>query len=241
MKRKPVVGITVAHCSEEIKTFPRGLYVESVKRAGGQPILLPPIATSEEAKEVLAFIDALLLTGGGDISPMLLGELPKRGIGECIPERDLSEILLAQRAMKENLPILGICKGIQVLAVAAGGKIYQDLLSECPESFEHRQRAPREFAWHEVHLTDSLLETLIEDKTIGVNSFHHQAVSVLPEGFMANAVAPDGVIEGIEKLGAKFCIGVQWHPEAMEKEKHSRRLFEGFIKIAQESMKEPCS
>lgn len=238
MKRKPVIGITVAHCSEELKTFPRARYVESIKKAEGQPILLPPIATLEEAQEILGLVDGLLLTGGGDISPMFLGELPKRGIGECIPERDLSEILFAQVAMREDLPVLGICKGIQVLAVAAGGKIYQDLISECPESFEHKQRSPRDWAWHEVQLSESYLGRLIGEKTIGVNSIHHQAVSVPPEGFITNALAPDGIIEGIEKVGAKFCLGVQWHPEAMDKEKSSQRLFQGFIKVAQESMSE---
>jgi len=237
MRRKPVIGITVAHCSEELKTFPRTFYVESVKKANGHPILLPIVKTLEEAEEMLALVDALILTGGGDFSPMILGELPKRGIGDCLPERDWSEILLAQVAMKEDLPVLGICRGIQVLAIAAGGKIYQDLISECPESIEHKQKAPRECAWHEVHLTESKLEMLIEEKTIGVNSFHHQAVSVLPEEFIANAVAPDGIIEGIEKPGAKFCLGVQWHPEAMDKEMHSQRLFQGLIKVAQESIK----
>lgn len=236
MKRKPVIGITVAHCTEELRTFPRALYVESVKKAQGQPILLPPVTTLEEAQEVLNLVDGLLLTGGGDISPLFLGELPKRGIGDCLPERDLSEILFAQVAIKENLPVLGICRGIQVLAVAAGGKIYQDLSSECPESLEHRQRSPREGAWHDVHLRESYLGRLIGEKTIGVNSIHHQAVSVTPEGFIANAVAPDGIIEGIEKLGARFCLGVQWHPEAMDKEKNSQRLFQEFIKIALNSL-----
>ena len=237
MKRKPVIGITVAHCTEELKTFPRALYVESVKKAGGRPILLPTVTTLEEAQEILALVDALIFTGGGDFSPMLLGEQPKRGIGECIPERDFSEILLAQIALKEDLPMLGICRGIQVLALAAGGKIYQDLPSECPESLEHKQRAPREFPWHEVHLLESSLAALIEERRIGVNSFHHQAVSVLPIGFITNAVAPDGIIEGIEKTGAKFCIGVQWHPEAMDNEKHSQRLFNGLTEAAQEVKK----
>jgi putative glutamine amidotransferase len=236
MERKPLIGITVAHCTEELKSFPRAFYVESVKKTGGQPILLPPVTTPEEAQEVIALVDGLLLTGGGDIAPPFLGELPKRGIGECIPERDWSEVLLTQTALKEDIPILGICRGIQVLAIVAGGKIYQDLPSECPETIEHKQRSPRECAWHEVQLNESHLERLIGEKTIGVNSIHHQAVSVLPEGFIANAIAPDGIIEGIEKLGARFCLGVQWHPEAMNKEKHSQRIFAGFVKAAQKSM-----
>lgn len=228
---KPLIGITVAHCTEELKTFPRYYYVESIKRSGGQPLLLPPVTTVEEAQEVMALLDGLILTGGGDIAPPFLGELPRRGIGECIPERDRSEILLAQVAFRRDTSLLGICRGIQVLALAAGGKIYQDLPGECPESMEHKQKSPRETIWHEVCLQDSFLKRLIGEKVIGVNSIHHQAVSVVPEGFITNAIAPDGIIEGIERVGTSFCIGVQWHPEVLL-EKHSQRLFEGFIQAS---------
>ena len=229
MSKKPVIGITVAHGKEELKTFPRVYYVTSVKEAGGLPLLLPPVESLNEAQEVLDLLDGLILTGGGDISPYFLGEDPLRGIGECQPERDSGELLLSKAALERDLPLLGICRGIQVLAVAAGGKIYQDIPSQHQGAMLHSQTAPRQFPWHEVELKDSLLARILGEKRIAVNSLHHQAVSVIPQGFRLNALAPDGVIEGIEKSGAKFCVGVQWHPESMSGTGHSRMLFKGLI------------
>lgn len=230
MLGKPVIGITAAHCSEELKTFPRHYYVESIRKAGGIPIILPPIRAQEEGSAVLSLLDGLLLTGGGDISPVYLREDPLRGIGECFPERDWSEILLTQLSLQQDLPLLGICRGIQVLAVAAGGRIYQDIPSQHPIAMQHRQTAPRQYAWHDVDITkDSVLYHLLSERKIGVNSLHHQAVLEIPPGFIQNALASDGIIEGIEKPDAKFCIGVQWHPESMENEMHSEALFRGFV------------
>ena len=115
-----------------------------------------------------------------------------------------------------------------------GGKIYQDIPSQYPRAMEHRQTAPRQYAWHDVDIVEeSLLYSLLEEIEIGVNSLHHQAVLEIPQGFIQNAHASDGIIEGIEMLGAKFCIGVQWHPESMETEAHSKALFEGFIEACQ--------
>ncbi|MHB1404855.1 MAG: gamma-glutamyl-gamma-aminobutyrate hydrolase family protein [Desulfitobacteriaceae bacterium] len=229
MSKKPVIGITVAHGKEELKTFPRVYYVTSVKEAGGLPLLLPPVESLSEAQEVLDLLDGLILTGGGDISPYFLGEDPLRGIGECQPERDSGELLLSKAALERDLPLLGICRGIQVLAVAAGGKIYQDIPSQHQGAMLHSQTAPRQYPWHQVELKESHLARILGERRIAVNSFHHQAVSEIPRGFILNALAPDGVIEGIEKAGAKFCIGVQWHPESMTEAKHSRALFKGFI------------
>ena len=230
MLGKPVIGVTAAHCSEELKTFPRQFYIDSIKKAGGVPFILPPVRTLEEGSEVLSLLDGLLLTGGGDISPVYLRENPLRGIGGCFPERDWSEIMLTQLSLQQNLPILGICRGVQVLAVAAGGKIYQDIPSQHPMAIEHRQTAPRQYAWHDVDIAEeSTLYCLLRERKIGVNSLHHQAVSETPPGFIHNALAADGIIEGIEKLGVKFCIGVQWHPESMEADVNSQALFDGFI------------
>lgn len=231
MLSKPVIGITAAHCTEELKTFPRHYYVESIRKAGGIPFILPPVRTPEEANEVLPLIHGLLLTGGGDISPTYLREDPRRGIGGCFPERDFSEILLTQLALQQNLPLLGICRGIQVLAVAAGGKIYQDIPSQYPNAMQHVQTAPRQYAWHDVNIVEeSVLFRLLNKTKIGVNSLHHQAVSEIPQGFIHCALASDEIIEGIEKSGAKFCLGVQWHPESMmETEVHSKVLFRGFV------------
>ena len=234
--RKPIIGITVAHCSEEINTYPRGYYVDAVKRAGGQPILLPPVSSSEEAREVMGLIQGLILTGGGDISPILLKETPLRGIGDCQPERDIGEILLAQEALAVDLPLLGICKGIQVLVVAAGGKIYQDIISQVPNSLEHKQKAPRNSPWHEVELLPSQLRELLGQKRIQVNSFHHQAVSEIPPDFLVSSKAPDGIIESIERRDAQFCVGVQWHPEVMVEDQYSQRIFRGLVEGARKKM-----
>ena len=236
MLRKPVIGITAAHCTEELETFPRHYYVEGVRKAGGIPLILPHVRTNEEGKDLLDHIHGLLLTGGGDISPVYLREDPRRGVGECFPERDFSELLLTQLALQHDLPILGICRGIQVLAVAAGGKIYQDIPSQYPNAMQHSQTAPRQYVWHNVEIEGkSLLYRLLGETEIGVNSLHHQAVLEIPPDFIQNALASDGIIEGIEKPCAKFCIGVQWHPESMmETEEHSKVLFRGFIEACLE-------
>ncbi|TGE32863.1 gamma-glutamyl-gamma-aminobutyrate hydrolase family protein [Desulfosporosinus sp. Sb-LF] len=232
MLKKPVIGITAAHCTEELKTFPRHYYVESIRKMGGIPLIVPPVQTLEEATDVLNLVHGLLLTGGGDISPLYLKEVPHIGIGECFPERDFSEILLTQLALEKNLPLLGICRGIQVLAVAAGGRIYQDIPSQYPSSMQHSQTAPRQYAWHDVTISEeSILYHLFNKTKIGVNSLHHQAVSEIPPEFIQCAFASDGIIEGIEKSNAKFCLGVQWHPESMmETEVHSQALLSGFVK-----------
>ncbi|ODA40109.1 gamma-glutamyl-gamma-aminobutyrate hydrolase family protein [Desulfosporosinus sp. BG] len=237
MLRKPVIGVTAAHCSEELKTFPRHYYVESIRHAGGIPVILPPVCVEAEGNDVLSLLDGLLLTGGGDISPIYLREDPLRGIGACFPERDWSEILLTQLCLQRNLPMLGICRGIQVLAVAAGGRIYQDIPSQFPRALEHRQTAPRQNVWHDVDIVkESLLYHLVAATKIGVNSLHHQAVSEIPQGFIQNASASDGIIEGIEMLGAKFCLGVQWHPESMEAQAHCQAIFNGFVEACIEEI-----
>lgn len=229
MPDKPVIGVTVAHCSEELDTFPRYFYVEMVKEVGGIPVILPPVATCDEAKNILEITDGLLLSGGGDLSPIYLGEVPLRGIGKSIPERDLGELLLTKLALERDMPVLGICRGIQVLAVAAGGRIYQDIVSQRRDSIEHKQLVSRQHVWHEVEIFESKLLQIVANKYIKVNSLHHQAVSVVPSGFKYNALAPDGIIEGIEKDGASFCIGVQWHPEVLQSEMHAKKLFKAFI------------
>ncbi|SPF53733.1 Glutamine amidotransferase class-I family protein [Candidatus Desulfosporosinus infrequens] len=235
MSEKPVIGITAAHCSEELQTFPRHYYVESIKKAGGIPFILPPVRTQEECDDVLSVLDGLLLTGGGDISPVYLREEPLRGIGKCSPERDWGEILLTKQSLQQNIPILGICRGVQVLAVAAGGGIYQDIPSQHPTAMEHSQTAPRQYAWHDVDIAEkSALFRLLGEKKVGVNSLHHQAVSKIPLGFIQNAHAADGVIEGIEKTNTAFCLGVQWHPESMESDIHSNALFRGFVEACRE-------
>ncbi|MDR3271559.1 MAG: type 1 glutamine amidotransferase [Peptococcaceae bacterium] len=233
---RPIVGITVAHLAEELQTFPRAFYVESMHRAGALSLLIPPLDDPSAAEAILRRLDGLVLSGGGDIAPLLLGETPHLLIGNCQPKRDISELLLARQALEQDLPLLGICRGIQVMAVAAGGSIYQDISSQYSAALEHRQHAPRESPWHEAALTgpaESLLSTLLEvapGSAIQVNSFHHQAIAQTPSGFRVNAVAPDGVIEGMEKIHARYCLGVQWHPESMTEDVYAQRIFSGLVR-----------
>ncbi len=234
MVKKPVIGISVAHVKEELETFPRHFYIESIRLAGGVPVILPLMRAKEEALEYLNLIDGLLLSGGGDISPLHLGEDPWPGVGNCLPERDLSELLLAKVALDEERPVLGICRGIQVLAVAAGGRIYQDIPSQHPQALKHSQTAPRRDPWHWVNIAESRLADIVGVQRIAVNSFHHQAVSSVPPGFRRNAAAPDGIIEGIERMGTKFCLGVQWHPESMEGDSYSAAIFAAFVQACRE-------
>ncbi|KLU60196.1 gamma-glutamyl-gamma-aminobutyrate hydrolase PuuD [Peptococcaceae bacterium CEB3] len=227
---RPFIGISVAHQAEELKSFPRHNYVQSIRKAGGIPVLIPPPADRQESEAVLAKLDGLVLSGGGDISPLYLGESPRGGLGSCFPERDLGEILLARGAIDKNIPLLGICRGIQVMAVAAGGGIYQDIPSQCPSALEHRQTAPRDCPWHEVEVMDSGLSQIVGVKKLQVNSFHHQAVAVVPSLFRTIALAPDGIIEGIEAPHLRFCLGVQWHPEGMPTAEHSQAIFAALIR-----------
>jgi len=229
MAEKPLIALTAAHVNEELATFPRHYYVESVRRAGGIPVIVPPPRQEAEAEEVLDRCDGIIFTGGGDISPVYLREQPRHGLGQCLPERDEGELMLAGLAIARDLPVFGICRGIQVLAVAAGGRICQDIASQHANALQHEQTAPRQYPWHEIQVLESSLQRLVAEKRILVNSFHHQAVVDAPPGFMVNALAPDGIIEGIERTGAKFCLGVQWHPESMENDVSSVKLFRAFI------------
>lgn len=189
-------------------------YFTAVEKQSGLPLLLPLVRTEDEAAQVLARLDGLLLTGGGDPDPHLFGEEPHPALGEVEPERDQAEILLARRALAMEMPILAICRGMQILAVATGGSLWQDIPSQIQGAIQHRQRAPRWHASHQVQLaTGSRLSALVGHGPVRVNSFHHQAVRSVPAGFRVTATAPDGVIEAFESTGPTFVLAVQWHPE----------------------------
>lgn len=213
---RPVIGIT-ANFRDGNAALAEAYYA-SVIEAGGSPLIIPPYANREALVEALRHVDALLLTGGADIDPRYMGEEPDYTLLHSInPKRDEQELLLARLADDRALPILGICRGVQVLAVAFGGKVYQDQQAGMKrELLVHDQEpAERHVATHDVVIAGgSRLAALFGRATLPVNTFHHQSVSLVPEGFSVTATAPDGVIEGIEAVDGRSIIGVQWHPES---------------------------
>ena len=210
-------------------------YEESLARAGAQVRPLAPSLGS--ADEALDGLDALVLTGGGDVDPQHYGETPHPTFSPAEPGRDAFELALARAALDRGMPLLAICRGVQVLNVAAGGSLVQDIETQVPGALVHRVETTPSAIAHEVWVaTGSALARLLADRIEGdallVNSRHHQAVKQLAPGFVASATAPDGVIEAIERPDLPFCVGVQWHPENFWRTGEFRALFEGLLKQA---------
>ncbi len=225
-KQMPVIGVT-ANFSDGNCTLSEGYYT-SVLKAGGIPLLIPPYDEPDALAGTLDRIDGLVLTGGGDINPLFMGEEPVNEIHDINHRRDRQELLVARLAADRQIPMLGICRGLQVMNVAFGGKLYQDIHTQASKPgmscLKHDQQLHRSYPSHTVTLApDSLLAKIFhasfdtESPTfqLPVNSFHHQAVSEPAAGFRVCAQAADGIIEAIESTEYKSMIGVQWHPECM--------------------------
>lgn len=211
----PLIGITGSAFDEHPRhwLYQTRDYFTAVHKAGGLPVLLPFVTSPGEAEQYLDRIDGLLLSGGADVDPSHYGEDPLPRLGTVEPERDVSELLLARAALARQLPILAICRGEQVLAVAVGGSLWQDIPSQVPAAIKHAQQAPRWHASHTVRVEPgSRLAQILGATTLRVNSYHHQAVRALPPGWRVTATAPDGIIEAFE-APAGFALGIQWHPE----------------------------
>jgi putative glutamine amidotransferase len=191
--------------------------------------------------DALEGIDGLLLTGGDDVAPGRYGEERHATVVNMTPERDDFEIALVHEARRRRLPILAICRGLQVLNVACGGSLVQDIPSQIAGALEHKTSVPPHQSFDVAHeiwlekgslLAELMRERLGEADSCEVNSRHHQAVNTLAPGFRVVATSPDGVIEAIEEPGARFCLGVQWHPENFWRTGEFRGLFEGFVQAA---------
>lgn len=218
MSKAPLIGITLD--SEEPGGYSklpwyaaRQNYAEAVVRAGGVPVFLPHHA--DLAETYLDMIDGLVLTGGAfDVDPALFGADAIHPTVVLKAERTRFELAIVQGALARDLPILGICGGEQLLNVALGGTLIQHIPDAVPHCLAHEQPNPRTEPGHDVGIApDTLLARIVGKPTIAVNSAHHQAVMTVAPGCRVNATAPDGVIEGIEAMNKKFCLGVQWHPE----------------------------
>lgn len=227
-KRKPVIGLT-GNYGELACKLNEGYY-KSIWRAGGVPVIIPPIADTDVLINTLEHIDGLLLTGGADFNPLYAGEEPSPRLGGINAERDLPELLIAQLAYNRQIPMLGICRGIQTLAMALGGKVQQDISDVA--QIRHSQDADRSEPTHSVTIEpDSTLFNIYNKEKLFVNSFHHQAVCDPGERFRVTAHSADGIIEAIESREYKSIIGVQWHPECMSAEDGSP-IFSWFVQQA---------
>jgi putative glutamine amidotransferase len=236
---KPVIGITPSPSLDEMShgNFYRyclsRTYVDSVRAAGGVPFILPTDVA--EIEETLPHLDGLLLSGGGDLDPALFGDPDQHAATYGIDDqRDQFEITAFQAAVDRDLPTLCICRGIQVMAVAQGGTLYQDIPSELPGALEHRQHNAgrmRDEVGHTVTIEDgNPLATAMGTLTPEVNSFHHQSVKTPGDDLEVIATSSDGVIEGLRHPGMRFGIGVQWHPEMLShlRSEHAA-IFKAFV------------
>lgn len=216
LANKPIIGISTPYHEESRGYRITHCYGDAVVAAGGIAVMLPAANSKEDTERLLPCLDGILIPGGPDVDPFLYGEEPKQGLGAVIPANDQFEIHLIRAAREAHKPILCVCRGIQVLNVAFGGTLYQDLPSQLPESLRHSQiPVDRREPTHTVDVEkDSYLFRAYGKETIRVNSFHHQAVKDVAPGFTVSARARDGLVEAIE-ICEEHILGVQWHPEEM--------------------------
>ncbi len=226
---RPVIGVTSCGRLDD--------YLRAVERAGGRARVLQ---VSESPRAVIQELDGLLLTGGGDVDPVMYGEDRHPDVQDAEPGRDEFEIDLARRARDADLPILAICRGAQVLNVASGGSLIQDIPSAVETGLAHSITEPKDAVAHDVQVTPgSRLERALGPAVTGghscrVNSRHHQSMKALGRDLVVSATAPDGIVEAIEVREARFCIGVQWHPENFWRTGEFRPLFDAFLAAARE-------
>lgn len=232
---KPIIGVTTSLQDENLITLSHD-NVDSIVKAGGVPVILPNLVDSEHIERVANSIDGLLVTGGGDIDPTLFGEEPHPNLGSITPTRDEFEIAIIKKMMEQDKPVLAICRGCQILNIAAGGDMYQDIYNQTDKPLlQHTQKAPRHHGSHFVDVKEgSLLYQITQSNRLKVNSFHHQAVRHVAQGFQESGTASDGIIEALESVEHSFIIGVQWHPECMVKngDTPSNDIFAKFVEAS---------
>ena len=240
MQKKPVIGITGAYVKHN--AYMEGVYVhqdyhKSVTLCGGLPMILPYV-NPELAIEMVQLCNGIILSGGEDIDPYFYGQEPQKNLEVTTPERDEVEIALVKYALQSQIPILAICRGIQLLNVALGGTLIQDISSSVNKSLQHFQKVERKRDTHWVRIErDSQLYKIFGEDQVRVNSLHHQAIDCLAPELKVVARASDGIIEAVEHTSApSFVIGVQWHPESLASSQPlMKELFYQFIKSSHQN------
>lgn len=209
-------------------------YMEGILGAGGFPIMLPLTNESDNLDAIVDEYDGFLYPGGQDVSPALYGAAPSAQCGEISPKLDEMSQSLFTRIIQSGKPVLGICRGIQIINVMLGGTLYQDLPSEHPSEVEHHMTPPYDRVVHEVDIVkDSPLYELLGQERIGVNSYHHQAVKELSERLKVMAVSEDGLVEAVWMPDQNFVWAFQWHPElSFQRDENSKKIFRAFVDAA---------
>jgi putative glutamine amidotransferase len=236
--KKPLIGIA----ADRVPSPTHGLrvelpdkYVEAILQSGGIPLLIPIGLAEPDLPELINRIDGILLAGGGDIEPSLFNGSPHASIYGINFDRDQQEIELTKLALQSGIPLLGICRGIQVMNVAMQGGLHTHLLDQLPHALQHStdKNLPRDFLAHTVRIEPaSQLYHIIHQEEISVNSHHHQGIDHPAPGLIVTATAPDGAIEAVENEKMPFFLGVQWHPEWLLKHAHAQALFNAFTEAA---------
>ena len=235
----PIIGITTFHSQPPNRPFRyhsvTEAYVQALVKAGAVPVLIPLGLPTDSLQRIRQSIDGILFTGGGDLDPTLYGGGNHPSMYNIDPERDRTEIFLVRDAVESGLPFLGICRGLQTINVALGGTLYLDIKHENPLALKHDcfEIASRDYLIHPITIeAGSLLSRILNGSAPRVNSGHHQATNKIGEGLVANAYAPDGIIEGCELPGHPFGLAVQWHPEWLTHHPEHLALFESFVAAA---------
>lgn len=236
--QKPVIGVLAKRNTGDTgiaRLYTNLPYLESIQQAGGMPLMLPVMqADREEIAAWLRLVDGILLPGGYDVAPAYYGQHPLRQVTLTNRTEDAAEILLVQMAKAQHVPVLGVCRGLQVMNVALGGTLWQDIPTQCADSICHYQHSElRDELFHTVAVRGgSLLEEILGAQQVDTNTFHHQSVRDIAPGLVAVAQTQDGVIEALESENG-LMLGVQWHPEGLSaKHKQHADLFRWLVKMS---------
>jgi putative glutamine amidotransferase len=242
MSKRPLIGVTgyeTQHIeAPHLPIFALGRrYAQAVAAAGGAPLVVPPGLDDDALAAIFARLDGVLLSGGGDVDPACYGEAPHPALVEVSTARDRMEMALARRSVEGSKPLLAICRGIQVLNVALGGSLLQDIPTQHPGALTHTfdvKSTPRAHLAHSVRIDAATrLQSVMGVNETEVNSWHHQALKQVAQGLSVTAHSPDGIVEAVEIAGHRFAIGVQWHPEWLyDRQPEMMRLFEALVHSA---------
>ncbi len=244
MKKLLKIGLSAGLYSGEMerpiekgRSYVSNDYVQSVARTGAVPIILPIIFQPGQIEQMVTLLDGLILTGGNDINPILYNEEPHIKLRNVLYQRDIFEYKLLEYAQKRRIPVLGICRGHQLINTFFGGTLYQDNSLKEASWIRHSQPSTSEFLEHTVNIKkDTWLHSFLGNKIL-TNSYHHQSIKDLADGFVISAESMDGIVEAIEKRDEEFfCAGIQWHPEIIsDKNQLMQNIFNEFCKICQKS------